>query len=417
MKGNTIMKRKALSAAVLAASLVGLSACSSDSAESGSDSVETVTIGSVHPLSGSLAGVGGLMNDGAKMAVEDINAAGGIESLGGAQLELLDGDSQGEAQVGQSEAQRLISGGAVALVGTYQSDVTQNVASVAERSKVPFVIDVAVDDKILEQGYKNTFRIQPDASSMGQAGAQALVAMGEETGEPIDSAAYIHIEGAFGDSVFAAFKEEAEKQGITITKEITYSGSNFSDATTQVSEALAGNPDIIAVTGYYPDNLLVAKAVGSMANDTKAVFGIASGAFDDTSFPAAAGDAGTEVLSANYHYSATSDRAADIRARFEEKYGKPMETASMLSYQAVEVIAEGLEESGSDDPEELRDAIAGLSLEDPLLAFDGPIQFGEDGQNENATVIVMQVLDGKVEQVFPQQFATAELVFPAGSGN
>lgn len=89
----------------------------------------------------------------------------------------------------------------------------------------------------------------------------------------------------------------------------------------------------------------------------------------------------------------------------------------MLSYQAVEVIAEGLEKSGSADPEELRDAIAGLSLEDPLLAFDGPIEFGEDGQNTNATVIVMQVLDGKVEQVFPQEFATADLVFPTGSGN
>lgn len=410
------MNRKTLSAAVLAVSLVGLAACSSESSGSG-DSADTVVIGSVHPLSGSLAGVGGLMNDGAKLAVEDINAAGGIESLDGAELVLSDGDSQGEAQVGQSEAQRLISEGAVALVGTYQSDVTQNVASVAERSKVPFVIDVAVDDKILEQGYENTFRIQPDASSMGQAGAQALAAMGEQTGEPIDSVAYIHIEGAFGDSVFDAFQEEAEKQGITVTKEITYAGSNFSDATTQVSEALATNPDIIAVTGYYPDNLLVAKAVGSMANETKAVFGIASGAFDDTSFPAAAGEAGSEILSANYHYSATSDRAADIRERFQAKYGKPMETASMLSYQAVEVIAEGLEASGSDDPEALREAISGLSLDDPLLAFDGPIEFNENGQNKNATVIVMQVLGGAVEQVFPQEFATAELVFPTGSGN
>ncbi|WP_341395510.1 ABC transporter substrate-binding protein [Arthrobacter sp. G119Y2] len=410
------MNRKTLSAAVLAVSLVGLAACSSESSGSG-DSAETVVIGSVHPLSGSLAGVGGLMNDGAKLAVEDINAAGGIESLDGAELVLSDGDSQGEAQVGQSEAQRLISEGAVALVGTYQSDVTQNVASVAERSKVPFVIDVAVDDKILEQGYENTFRIQPDASSMGQAGAQALAAMGEQTGEPIDSVAYIHIEGAFGDSVFDAFQEEAEKQGITVTKEVTYAGSNFSDATTQVSEALATNPDIIAVTGYYPDNLLVAKAVGSMANETKAVFGIASGAFDDTSFPAAAGEAGSEILSANYHYSATSDRAADIRERFQAKYGKPMETASMLSYQAVEVIAEGLEASGSDDPEALREAISGLSLDDPLLAFDGPIEFNENGQNKNATVIVMQVLGGAVEQVFPQEFATAELVFPTGSGN
>ncbi|BAS08749.1 leu/Ile/Val-binding protein homolog 5 [Arthrobacter sp. Hiyo4] len=409
------MKKMTLSA-VMAMGLMGLTACAGGGGSGNSGAGETITIGSVHPLSGSLAGVGGMMSDAAKLAVEDINAAGGIASLNGAKLALSDGDSQGKAQSGQSEAQRLITEGAVALVGTYQSDVTQNVASVAERSKVPFVIDVAVDDKILEQGYKNTFRLQPNASSMGAAGATALVEMGKQTGTEIKTISYVHIEGAFGDSVFAAFKKEAETQGMTIAKEVTYSGTNFSDATTQVTEALSVNPDIVAVTGYYPDNLLVAKAVGALSPNIKAVFGIASGAFDDNSFPASAGVAGDGILSANYHYDATSDRAADIRKRFEAKYGKSMETAAMLSYQAVEVIAKALDKGASADPKKLRDAIAGISLDDPLLAFSGPIEFDETGQNKNATVIVMQVLDGKVEQVFPEEFVTKDLIFPALPG-
>ena len=407
------MKLPGVAALLLAsAALVACGADDSGGGSRGGGGGGDITIGSVHPTTGALAGVGGLMNDGAELAVADINADGGIEALDGAQLTLAEGDSQGKAEVGQSEAQRLISDGAVALVGTYQSDVTQNVAAVAERAGVPLVIDVAVDDAILEQGYQNTFRIQPDATSMGAAGADALIAMGEANDAPVDTVSYIHIEGSFGQSVFDAFKEQAESQGVTVAAEITYDGTSFTDATTQVREAAAADPDAIVVTGYYPDALLISTAIDALAPDVDAVYGVANGGFDDGSFPSDAGEAGEGLLSANYHYSATSERAADIRARFEEEYGKPMETASMLSYQAVEVIAEALEAAGSDDPAEVRDAIAELELDDPLLAFDGPITFDETGQNENATVIVMQIQGGKVEQVFPDEFKTADLVFP-----
>ena len=397
--------------ALVLASSATLAACGSDSGSS-SGSGDSILIGSVHPLTGALAGAGGLMNDGAKLAVADINKAGGIKSLGGAKLKLDEGDSQGAAETGQSEAQRLIQDGAVALVGTYQSDVTQNVAAVAERSHVPLVIDVAVDDQILEQGYNYTFRVQPNATDMGTSGADSLAAMGEANGSPVKSVSYIHIEGSFGQSVFDAFKKEAEKKGIDVLKEVTYPATNFTDATTQVKEAASVNPDVIVDTGYFPDSLLVAKAVQALKPDVKALYGIANGAFDDNSFPAAAGSAGTDVLSANYHYAATSNKVTDIRKRFEQQYGKSMETASVLSYQAVEVIAQALEEGKSTDPTKLRDAIADVSVSDPLLAFDGPITFDSTGQNENATVIVMQVQKGKVEQVFPTSFETAKLVFP-----
>lgn len=404
------MRRKSL-AATAAVMMLGLTACSGGGASAGGGG-ETITIGAVHPLSGALAGVGGMMNDGAALAVEDINEAGGIEALDGAQLELRDGDSQGSAQTGQSEAQRLISDGAVALVGTYQSDVTENVASAAERSDVPLVIDVAVDDKIMQQGYENIFRIQPNASSMGKAGAETLAAMGETAGVEVEKVAYLHIEGAFGTSVYEAFEKEATSQGIEVVSSVSYPATNFSDATTQVKQALSADPDVVVVTGYYPDNVLVAEAIEALDPELLGVFGIASGAFDDSSFPGDAGDAATNVLSANYHYAATSERSQDIRERFEEKFGRPMETAAMLSYQAVEVIAEGLESSGSADPEMLRDAIADTSIEDPLLAFDGPIEFDETGENKNATVIVMQSQEGQIEQVFPEDFATADLIFP-----
>ena len=393
---------------------LSMAACGTDDEGGGSASApDEIVIGSIHPLTGDLAGAGQQMDQAAQMAVKDINDAGGIKALGGADLVLSSGDSKGVAETGQSEAQRLIDEGAVALVGTYQSDVTLNVASVAERSRVPFVIDVAVDDQILEQGYQNTFRIQPDASSMGQEGADRLVEIAEQSGEKVDSVAYIHEDGSFGTSVFDAFKTEAESQGISVDKEVTYSVTNFSDATTQVREAASANPDVIVATGYYPDQLLVAKAVKALSPDIQSLYGVANGAFDDENFSNDAGAAGAGVLSANYHYDAASDRTQEIRDRFEQEYGEPMQTASVLSYQAVEVIAQALEEGGSADPSELRDAISQTSVEDPLLAFDGPIEFDETGQNTNATVVVMQVKGNGVEQVAPAQFETTKASYPA----
>ena len=403
---------------VLAALGLAVAACGgSDSSGSNgtSGSGETITIGSLHPLTGALAGAGKPMDEAVKMAVDDINAAGGIKSMGGAKLKVSSSDTQGKPEVGQSEAQRLTSSGVAALVGTYQSDVTQNVASVAERSAVPLVIDVAVADQILKQGYKYTFRVQPDATSMGTKGADDLAAIGQKQQSPIKTVAYIHVQGDFGDSVFKAFKQEATAKGISVAKEVTYDMS-MNDATTQVSQAAATNPDAIVVTGYFPDSLLVAKSVGALKPKVKAVYGIANGGFDDERFPAAAGTAGENILSANYHYDATSSEVKDVRQRFQQKYNQPMQTAAILSYQAVQVIAKALEDGKSADPKELRDAIAGVSIDKPLLAFDGPITFDESGQNKNAIPIVMQVLSGKVEQVFPENFKTTALTWPAAPG-
>lgn len=412
------MSRTGISLVAVTALGLALAGCggSSGGGSATGGSAKTITIGSIHPLSGSLAGAGTLMDDAVKMAADDINAKGGIKSLAGAKLKVDSADSKGAAATGQSEAQRLTSSGAVALVGTYQSDVTQNVASVAERSKVPFVIDVAVDDAILKQGYKYTFRIQPDATGMGVGGADALAGLSQQGGAPVKTVSYIHIQGSFGDSVFKAFQKQAQAKGITVAKEVTYAGTNFSDATTQVSEAAAANPDAIVVSGYYPDSLLIAKSIAALKPKVKAVYGIANGGFDDDQFPKDAGASGQGILSANYHYDATNSTVKDIRARFEQKYGHPMETAAVLSYQSVQVIANALEKSASTDPNKLRDAIAGITVDKPLLAFDGPIQFDQTGQNKNATAIVMQIQSGKVEQVYPDKFATNKLTYPAVPG-
>jgi len=352
---------------------------------------QTIKIASLHPLSGSSAADGQQMDNGAKLAVEAVNAAGGIASMGGAKLELLSADSKGAPEVGQSEAQRLIQEGAVAIVGTYQSAVSQNVAAVAERNKVPFVIDVSSADTILAQGYKYTFRLQPSGTVLAEQGAQYLFDVSTAAGKPAKKVAILHEQGPFGTAV------------------------KDSDFTTQVTAVKASGADVLMVAGYYRDGVLVANAVNTVKPTLNAVWGVANGAFDLPQFAKEAGAAGEGFFDANYHLDGKNPQTQALIKTYKDKYNDDIRTGAVLSYDAVRVIADSLNRSKSADPATLRGAIAQTKL-DSLVASKGPITFSETGENQGAAPILMQVQGGKVVQTFPKDFAETAFRYPATPG-
>jgi branched-chain amino acid transport system substrate-binding protein len=383
-----------------------------DEAPEPAGEAEEILIGSIHPLTGGLALDGNQMDNAVKMAVDRINEAGGIAALGGARLRVLSADSQGDPAVGQTEAQRMIDQGVVSIIGAFQSAVTINIANLAERSQVPLVIDVAVADEIIQEGSQFTFRIQPNSTAMGVNAAQYLAAFAEQSGEDISTVAYLHQEDAFGTSVFNAFRAEAEAQGLEIVEVIPYNAFEISDLTTEMARVDASGADVLINTGYYNDGVLVGRDALSSQPGVRAIMGVAQAAFDEPQFPEDVPDGSEFVLGSNYHWDATSDRVLQLREDFQAEFGETMRTAAVFSYQAVELIADALERAGSADPVDLRDALSETSFDDPLLAFAGPIEFDERGENVNAIRIVMQVHDGVPRQVWPEEFAEAELVFP-----
>ena len=401
--------------AVLVAPLA-LAACGGSSpgggGAAGGGSGETIKIASLHPLSGAAAADGQQMDNGAKLAVEAINAAGGIKSLDGAKLELVSADSQGKPEVGQSEAQRLIQEGAVGIVGTYQSAVSANVATVAERNKVPFVIDVSSADSILNQGYKFTFRVQPSATVIGEEGAQYLFDVSKAAGETVKKVAFLHEQGPFGSGVRDAFKKKATELGFEVAPAISYDAASVADLTTQVTQVKASGADVLAVAGYYRDGVLVAKAVNSVKPPVNAVYGVANGAFDLPQFPKDAGTAGEGYFDANYHPDYTKQPMKDLAALYKEKYKDDIRTGAVLSHESVRVIADALERAKSAEPAKVRDAIAQSNLES-LMAQSGPIAFDEKGENKGAIPILMQVQKGTVNQVWPKELAQADPIYPA----
>jgi len=107
-----------------------------------------IKIGAVHPVTGPLAEVGQLQRLGGQIAVDAINAAGGIKSMGGAKLELLAGDTETRAEVARTVAERVINDGAVMITGTFHSGHTMAVVPVAQQRRVPFIIDISAADAI-----------------------------------------------------------------------------------------------------------------------------------------------------------------------------------------------------------------------------------------------------------------------------
>lgn len=307
----------------------------------------------------------------------------------------------------------MIDEGAVALVGAFQSAVTINIANLAERSQVPLVIDVAVADEIIQESSQFTFRIQPNSTSMGTNGAQYLADFIEQSGEDLSTIAYLYQEDAFGTSVFNAFRDEAQNLGMEVVAEVPYNAFEVSSLTTEMAQIEASGADVLVNTGYYNDGVLVARDALAVQPGVQALMGVAQAAFDEPQFPEDVPDASELVLGSNYHWDATSERVVQLREDFAEEFGEDMRTSAVFSYQAVELIADALERAGSADPVAVRDALSETSFEDPLLAFDGPIEFDDTGENVNAIPIVMQVHDGEPRQVWPEEFAEVDLVFPA----
>lgn len=372
-----------------------------------------VKFGAIHPLTGGLARDGAFLKNGIDLAVEDINAAGGIKSLGGAQLVVSHADSQGKTEIGQSEAERLIQEGCVALLGCYQSAVTFNTTMISEREKVPFVITVAVANNICERGFKYTFRIQPNQTAMALGAAEGLKALREASGQPLKTVVAMHEDSLFGTGCAEHFAALAPDYGIEVLGIIPYSLKGLTDVTVELSRVKALNPDVLVVSGYLGDGILITRTAAELDLPVKAIFGIADGAFSTPQFIDEVGNLANYIFDANYHYNALDSRAQAVLARYKSKYAEDMPTHAALAYSAVYVLADAIERAKSDDPKAIRDALATADYKDHFWPYLGPIRFDETGECSTARSIVMQIQNGEILQVLPKEYAQTEAIYPA----
>ena len=399
-----------LTGAMLVTALAGCGSTGSDTAsgtDTTSESGETVIkIGSVHPLTGSYAYEAQSIINSQQLAIDEINAAGGIASMGGAKLELVTGDSQASADTGASETERLISEGCSVITGTFQSGVTLTCMQKAEQSEVPFLVTVSNNVAMFENGFEWCFRIQPNADVFAEDFIQY---MKEIKTDDINTAVLIHEDSLTGTDSGDIIAANIEETGIELLDRITYSASTAT-LSTEVTKIAEEAPDLLITIGYFADTSLLVKELNERGVDIKMVCGVANGGISDSKFIEDFGDSVENYLDLNYRFNPNNEKTQALLDSYKETYGDDMSVHAVWGYESIYVIADALERAGSSEPEAIRDALRETNIEDHVLAQSGPITFDEKGENVNAAGVLVQIQNGKHVVVYPEEFAEADLI-------
>lgn len=364
---------------------------------------KTIKIGNVEPLSGPSASVGVQGKQAREMAVEEINAAGGIKSLGGAKLELVYADSKSDPTVGVTETERLINTEKVNLLtGCWNSAVTYPATQVAERYGIPFVVPVAVRDTITERGFKNVFRIAAKDSWWVRDQFRFLKDMQEETGVKLQKIAFVFENGDWGTGFAEKWRELAKKDGYEVVLDEPYP-STATDLTPVVTKLKAAKPDIVMLVSNAADAILLTNTMAEMQVKPKVVLASGGGHAD----PKFLENTDTNALGifdeVEWNTDVNKPAAKPANEKFKKKYGYDLTGESVDAYVAMYVIADALERAASTEPAKIRDALAATNLTTGpgmIVSYDG-VQFDETGQNKNAGIVIVQVanVDGKPDRV------------------
>jgi branched-chain amino acid transport system substrate-binding protein len=388
---------------------------------------KTLKIGAVHPITGPLAEPGQACRLGAQMATDAINAAGGIKGKGGLRLELILGDTQTKPENGRVEAERVVSMGAQMLLGSFDSGSTAAMVSVAQQKRVPFLVDIAAADPITanvaksvkegQQKVQYVYRNFPTGSSFGRKAVQYFTEIFAEARVTPKRVAPMYCNDLFGQNQWRGFLAayKAAKPAWTLLEEDVIAWPEPpSDLSTEVSKVKSLKPDVIAPICRPASAQLLLPEIRKQRIEILGIVSPGSPGFYEAGQLAVLKDdveyALTSVPWANFKNPKTRAVAEEYMKRSS---GKTFDTNSGYSYDAVFVIADALERTGSiDDPDAIVDAIRKTNYTGGLMQYGGPIMFNEVGDNPNAISTMIQILSQKPVAVWPKDAALQKFVFP-----
>ena len=375
--------------------------------------VEEVKIGQIYPISGPLGVTAATMAAATRFAADEINSRGGIKSLGGAKLLVVDGDSQAKPEIGMAEAERLIGAGCVSLAGCLQSSVTLAASEVAQRFKTPFIVSIAVADEITQRGYEYVFRLQQNTTGIGKDYDEFIAWLEKKTGEPVRTAVNIHENTLFGASTAESLKKNLGKiSRLKIIKEISYPHTT-KDLTSEIMQIKALKPDIITPTSYEQDGYLMTRTLYEQRVDLKGIFACTSVGHTGHQAVKNLGMLQEYVSAFNAWYDRLHPRFNEISRNFEQKTKIRWDLFAAYAYDTVQVIADALERAGSVSKDKLREAISTTKDLPATGVCDPPtIKFGPNGQNLHAKFVMSQCLGQKDVVIWPERIKERDPVYP-----
>lgn len=352
--------KKWLSVFAVSTLIVGLlAACGADndtsSGESGeSNDSETIKIGVNLELSGAVASYGTSEAAGIDLAVEEINAAGGIE---GKQIEIVKIDNKSDNAEATSAAIRLAEQDkVVAIIGAATSGATVAQAQIANDKQVPLISPSGTSPSVTvrEDGGVNEYVFRTSFIDPFQGTVAANFAANELKVKNV--AIYSDNASDYSKGLAASFKKDFEAAGGNIVSNESYVAKD-SDFRSTLTRIKSENPEFIFIPGYYEEVGLIVKQAREMGIDVPLMG--ADGWDSPILLDLAGADALNNTFTTNHYSSEDPDgKIQEFSKKFEEKYGKAPDAFNALGYDTVYLLADAIQRAGGPDSTKIKDALA-----------------------------------------------------------
>jgi ABC-type branched-subunit amino acid transport system substrate-binding protein len=354
-----------------------LAACGTSSNNSPSS---PINVGITGPFSGPYADPGSAIRNAGQLAIDDINAAGGIN---GRKLQAVPEDDACDAQTGVQAAQKLLNESIVAIVGGYCSGASIPESDTLHRNgDLPFITAASSNPKFTEQGYDNVFRMV----SRDDAEAPADVSFMKDWLKA-GKIAIMHDNTTYAKGVADSAKQAAQSTGMTVTyfDAITPGQKDYTAALEKVATT---KPDVLFYTGYYPEFGLLAKEYvalnppykldGDSATVDPSVIKVAGTALNN------AGITFTTLPTSEFIHNAQNDA---FTKEYQKKYGTLPGDYSSYEYDGMQALAQALKnDGGKTDAKSLNAALHAVSI---TAGTTGPIAFDSKGDRPTPTFLAV----------------------------
>jgi branched-chain amino acid transport system substrate-binding protein len=312
-----------------------------------------IRIGFQAGLSGPAAADGVTALKAAKLAVDQINAEGGVE---GRPLELVWADDQGELERAVLGASRLVGDGVKAVVSASFSGPARAAAPVLQRAKIPFIASVAFAPEITHTG-DYTFRVTSVGEVQGKAAAAFI-----GTNLHLKRAVVLTIKTDFGKTLAAGFREASSRFGLQVVGEYEYAPTDRQFGPL-IASLKSKNPDVIYVTGFYfTAGPFVAQLRNAGVNaQIVGAESLSSQQYIDIAGTAAEGTVITNVID----WRSTDPATTQFLTRYKAATGANAEAVAISTYAAVTLVASAIRNGHSDEPKRIRDELE--KLDEPTV--------------------------------------------------
>jgi branched-chain amino acid transport system substrate-binding protein len=331
----------------------------------------------------------------------------------GTRIELMSADTESKPEVARTQAEKLIRDGAHMLSGAFDSGQSAAIAQVAEQHGVPYLINIAADPKITDQGYKFVFRNFPTAPMLATGALTLIKDLFETTGKTPKTAVLMIINDTFGQATQNAFNVLMPKLGMPfrVVETITYD-PQARDLSVEVAKAKAAGADLHLCVTRLNDGILMVREMVKQRYEPMGIISPGAPGFYERPFIKTLGKYAEYCFSNNPWISPQLLLAKSAEAAFTKMFPDDQFDITVgFSFEAIMIAADAYKRAGSTSPAALVEALRTTNISDRLMIGE-PIRFDDKGQNVGNKLASLQIRNGKPTVVLPTADAEAKPVFP-----